>query len=851
MTDRHDESSPSLVGLVVVSHSRALAVAAVGLAEEMVRDRPVRIAVAAGLDDVTLGTDAVRIKEAITEVDSPAGVVILMDLGSAVLSTELALDLLEDAAVRDRVLLSAAPLVEGLVVAAVAAAGGASRAEVAAEAGGALMGKAAHLGQNEASPPPASDDQGADLVATFTVTNPHGLHARPAARLVTELRGLDARVRLRNLTTGSAPVPAASLSRVATLAALPGHDVEILASGPQAREAVDRLLALAARHFDEPLETAPATVAAPSSGPLPASPGIGIGPVRRLSLAAVTDHAPAGEPAAEWQRVVQATDEVRHEIERIRAAAAREVGPQEAAIFDAHLMLLGDAEVLDDVKSRVSAGADAVTAWVDALTVVEKQWSDLPDEYLRARAEDVRAVGAQVLTALTGAGSATMAAPGVLVAQELTPAQVAELDRETVKGIVLAYGSPTSHAAILARSRGIPALVAAGAGVLSLVEGTTVIVDGTAGELIVDPPASTLTLFRSRAAELAEQEAGQRAAAGERAVTLDGTWIEVAANLASSAQAHEAAAGGADGAGLVRTEFLFLDRDSAPDVAEQIAEYRAIAEALSGRRVTLRTLDVGGDKPLSYLPMPAEDNPFLGLRGLRLFLDRPELLRDQLLAICEAARTAPTSVMFPMVTTVSELRAARSLLAEAAGPDGLPDGLRVGMMVEVPAAALKIATFLPDLDFISIGTNDLTQYTLAAERGNAAVASLSDALDPGVLELIRHVCDTAEGRVPVAVCGEAAADETAIPVLLGLGVRELSVSARAVPKVKARVRDLDLSRCTSLARAALALDDAAAVRALVSSSLTSRQNGAGRGSGLSTARRALGATGRTGGVPDA
>jgi phosphoenolpyruvate-protein kinase (PTS system EI component) len=294
----------------------------------------------------------------------------------------------------------------------------------------------------------------------------------------------------------------------------------------------------------------------------------------------------------------------------------------------------------------------------------------------------------------------------------------------------------------------------------------------------------------------------------------------VAANLGSATDAKEAAAEGADSAGLVRTEFLFLDRDQAPNVQEQVVEYLAIADALGGRRVTLRTLDVGGDKPLTYLPMPVEENPFLGHRGIRLFLDRPDLLLDQLLAICQVARKAPTSVMFPMVSTVAELRDARRLLTEAAGPDGLPEGLRVGMMVEVPAAALKIATFLPYLDFISIGTNDLTQYTLAAERGNAAVAALSDPLDPGVLQLIRHVCHTARDHVPVAVCGEAAADQTAIPVLLGLGVRELSVSPRAVPAVKARVRALDLARCTTLAHAALDLGDAAAVRQLVSSSLT-------------------------------
>ena len=825
MARTEDASSDSLVGIVVVSHSRALAQAAVELASEMLNGQPVRIAVAAGLDEVTLGTDAVRIKEAIQEVDSPEGVVVLMDLGSAVLSAELALDLLDDPVVGERVLLSAAPLVEGLVVAAVAAAGGASRKEVAAEAHSALMGKAAQLNtaQETAPPEPDAGEQAdvtevAEMAAEFTVANPHGLHARPAARLVNEVRGLDAVVRLRNLTTGAGPVPAASLSRVATLAALHGHRVEILASGPKAPEAIDHLLALAARNFDEPLDDAPGPIPVQSAGPLPASPGIRIGPVRTLSSAQAPAHLPpATSPPQEWRRVVEAVAAVRLEIERIRAVTARSVGPQEARIFDAHLMMLGDAEVLADVKDRVDSGASAVTAWVDAFAVVEKQWTELPDPYLRARAEDVRAVGAQVLAALTGAPALTMTGPGILIARELTPAQAAGLD-DAVQGIVLAYGSPSSHAAILARSRGIPAVVAAGPGVLDLAEGTTIVIDGSTGELVIDPPVATLTQFRERAAVLEAQQSKHRAAAGKPAFTVDDTRIEVAANLGSRVDAVSATADGADSAGLVRTEFLFLNRDRAPDLQDQVAEYLAIAEAMGGRRVTFRTLDVGGDKPLTYLPMPVEDNPFLGHRGIRLALDRRDLLFDQLAAICQVARKAPVSVMFPMVTTVAELRDARSVLEDAAGAAGLPEELRVGMMVEVPAAALKIATFLPHLDFISIGTNDLTQYTLAAERGNAAVAALSDPLDPGVLSLIQQVCHTAAGRVPVAVCGEAAADHAAIPVLLGLGVRELSVSPHSVPSVKARARALDLAHCISLAHAALDLDDAAAVRQLVSSS---------------------------------
>ncbi len=299
----------------------------------------------------------------------------------------------------------------------------------------------------------------------------------------------------------------------------------------------------------------------------------------------------------------------------------------------------------------------------------------------------------------------------------------------------------------------------------------------------------------------------------------DGTRVVVAANLGSVADARTAFAAGADGSGLVRTEFLFLGRSSAPDIDEQEQEYAAISAALGGRRSTLRSLDVGGDKPLPYLHVPVEANPFLGLRGLRLGLDRPALLRDQLMAVCRVARRTPLSIMFPMVSTLGELIAARELLSEAAGPDGVPDDLRIGMMVEVPSAALKIESFLAHLDFVSIGTNDLTQYTLAAERGNPAVAALSDPLDPGVLQLVDRVCRAALGRVEVAVCGEAAADDAAIPVLVGLGVRELSVGPHDVPRVKARIRELDLELCEVIAQQALTLDSAADVRELVATKL--------------------------------
>jgi phosphocarrier protein FPr len=811
-----------VTGLVVVSHSRALAEAAIALAAEMLHGAEVRIEVAAGLDAATFGTDATAIVEAMTRADDGDGVVVLMDLGSAVLSTEMALDLM-DAPVRERVVLCPAPLVEGLVVAAVAAAGGASPAEVAAEAVGSLAAKQSHLGTVEGTDDgPREMPEGVSHSAIVKITNPHGLHARPAARLVQEARLYDARVHLRNLDTGAGPVPATSLSRVATLGALCGHRVEVTATGSQAREAVDHVVALAERRFDEVepsaavADVAPAT---PSTGPLAASPGIAIGPAVHLQAddVAVQDSASGGDPADEWRRVRAAVAAVRREIQRVRAAAAREVGEQEARIFDAHLMLVDDADLLDDVHARIRAGLSAGRAWAEAVTAVEAEFARVEDPYLRARAADVQAVGRQVARELAGVPTVRVEGNGVLLAADLTPAQVAELDPARVRGIVLASGSPTGHSAILARSRGIPAVVGAGAAVLGVREGTTVALDGAAGRVYVDPDEATLVTLR--ALDVRARDAAARALADALAParTRDGIEVEVGANLGSAADAHSAAAHGADLAGLVRTEFLYLDRREPPTVEEQVAVYRALADAIGGRRLVLRTLDVGGDKPVPYLPQPVEANPFLGVRGIRLTLAHRQLFVDQLRAVVEVARHTPVSVMFPMVSTVEELSEARGLLDEVVAESGVgrPQGLRVGMMVEVPAAALRAEAFAPHVDFFSIGTNDLTQYTLAAERGNASVARIADPLDPAVLRLVDGVCRAASGRAEVAVCGEVAADEAAVGLLVALGVRELSVAPTAVPGVKQAVRAIERAENLELVGRCLSATGPGEVRALL------------------------------------
>src|ERR1700754_768991 len=797
---------PVTGGVVVVSHSRALARAAVALAQEMLHGKQIRIAIAAGLDDTTFGTDAAQIVDAIIAAEQGAGVVVLMDLGSAVLSAELALELLDDD-VRERVVLCPAPLVEGLVVAAVAAANGADSGEVAAEATGALAGKVGHLGSAPAVVDNVEGDRD-ELTGNFVVANRHGLHARPAARLVQEVRRRDARARIRNRRTESEWVDAGSLSKIATLGVRSGDEVEVRVSGSQAAESLDHILSLAARSFDEsPGDAPPAPEQTVRQAPIGAGAGLGIGPApsARSGTITIPDTA-ADEPAVEWRRVGKAIASVRRTISHLRTRTAREIGEAEAAIFDAHQLLLDDSALLDSVRTRIDGGLSAISAWSEAVQDLAAEFAAVPDPYLRARADDVRAVGDQVLRAMLGGGEHSVGPTGVVVAADLTPAEAAELDPSRVAAVLLAFGSPHAHNVILLRAKGIPVIVGAGPTVLSIPDGTIVAVDGGQGEFIVDPAQDVRQEFAERVATLARRQGQARARTAEPAVTRDAVTIPVGANVGSVDDARAAAAHGADLAGLVRTEFLFLGRQDAPDVEEQFAVYRKIAESLDGRRITLRTLDVGGDKPLDFLPSPAEANPYLGVRGIRLSLAHPDLLAEQLLAMVRLAQQTPVSVMFPMIATLDELLAARELLETAigqAGGGGRPSGLQVGMMVEVPAAALKAAAFARHVDFLSIGTNDLTQYTLAADRNNDAVAPIGDTFDPGLLQLIRATCQGAAGKASVSVCGEFAADERAVAPLLGMGVDSLSVTPPASPATKAAVRAVDTVDARLLAAEAL------------------------------------------------
>jgi phosphocarrier protein FPr len=829
-----------VIGIVLVSHSPKVAEGVADLAREM-GGAEVRLEPVGGLDmpDRPMGTDAVLVMQAIERAWSEDGVLVLMDLGSAVLSAEMALDMLPPDRT-GRVLLCEAPFVEGAVAAAVAAKLGRSLPEVAEEARGGLGPKAAHLGTPAPSPaaPVSAAAAGPKASVRLSVENPLGLHARPAARFVQAAGRFDADVRVTNLTTGAGPASARSLNAVATLGVRQGHQIEVVAWGPEAQAAIDAIEALAAERFGDDVESqasaasrgdrgaaeAPAFV--PVAGALTgvsASPGVAVGPARHMRPPEIeVPSGPAGEPKEEWMALEAAIDATRVEISATRATVATRADEQSAAIFDAHLLFLEDEELIAPVRSAILDGArGAGEAWKEAVDRVAETWRALDDPYLRERAADVEAVGAQVLAHLLGSASArpSLAGGGVLIAADLTPADTAGLDPAVVVGIATALGGPTSHSAILARSLGIPSVVGLGRTVLEISEGTTVIVDGEGGTVRSDPNPAQIAEAERRADSFRASEAAARAEATRPAVTRDGTPIEVLANVGQPADVEAALHAGAEGVGLLRTEFLFIGRDTMPSEQEQEAAYRGIAGSLGGRPLILRTLDVGGDKPLPYLPVPAEANPFLGLRGLRLGLARPEVLRTQLRAVLRVAADHPVKVMFPMVTSLAEVRAAKALVEEARreveGAGGrVPPHLEVGIMVEVPSAALDAEVLAPEVDFFSIGTNDLTQYTLAAERGNERVAGFADALHPAVLRLIEMTVQGAGsyGRM-VGVCGEIAGDPVAVPILVGLGVRELSAAPPAVPRVKRAVRETEIGSARTLAEQALALDSAEAVRA--------------------------------------
>jgi phosphocarrier protein FPr len=829
-----------VIGIVIVSHSAKLADGVVELARNM-GGAEVAIQAAGGMsmEDTTLGTDPIRILNAIEQVYSDDGVLVLMDLGSAILSSEMALEMLPEEK-RAHIVLCEAPIVEGAIAAAVQARIGGSIQQVLGEARGALNPKANHLHPftPETNQPELASTEDHQLSIQLAVKNTHGLHARPAARFVqTAGRFPNETILVSNLTTKRGPVNAKSINNVITLAVKRGHQIEVVASGPGARAALDAFQVLAEENFGDPETVTPSTLPqstattdpSPSclSG-IPASPGIVISEAfqYRPALPEIPQHT-IENPTEEWELLLAGIASTRVEIEEDRKSAASRTNQETASIFEAHIIFLEDEALLLPAREKIfHEKQNAAQAWKFAVEKVAGNLRDLEDAYLKTRAKDVEDVGRQVLHNLLGSNSAApkMDKPGILIAADLTPAETSRIDVDTILGICTALGGSTSHTAILARELGIPAVVGLGEQILKIHDRGHIILDGEQGQVFIEPDAELIDQYSKKAERFREEKNKARLETAAPAITRDGKLIEVAANIGSVVGAQKAVKLGAEGVGLFRTEFLFLDRSTAPDEEEQFQTYRATAKVLDGRPLIIRTLDAGGDKKIPYLNLEWETNPFLGWRAIRLCLTEPELFKTQLRAILRVAAEFPVKIMFPMISTLDELRRAKSFLREAG--EELPkrgksyaEKIETGMMVEIPSVVAMAKEFATEVDFFSIGTNDLTQYTFAVDRTNTKVASLADACHPAVLRQIQRVVDAARSTgIWVGVCGELASDPQAIPILLGLGVDELSMSSASIPSVKNIVRGCSIPQAQSLAAQALQLDSAQAVRAFITNS---------------------------------
>ena len=558
------------------------------------------------------------------------------------------------------------------------------------------------------------------------------------------------------------------------------------------------------------------------------SAGIAIGTVRVL---AAVDYAVErrliDDPQAEMDRFRAARDTAVAQLKQLRDNVAAEFGENKAELFDAHRLMLQDPDYAECVEGLIAQ--DKVNAEFAVKSAAEQfaaMFAAMDSSTMQARAADVKDVSRRVMNVLQGKRDSTaqdgsvqgdavqngivqngIAQNGeshIIFAEDLAPSDTAQLDRAKVLGLVTAKGSANSHTAILARTMGLPAITGIGDAFDPADDGHVAVIDGTSGAVFVDPDEATLTEYRRRKAEAEEHLSLLRKLKGKPTETKSGQRVHLYANISRPSDAAAVLANDAEGIGLFRSEFLFMDRDALPTEDEQFEAYRTAAQTMAGKPLIIRTLDVGGDKKLPTLELPHEDNPFLGFRAIRMTLSHPEIFRPQLRAILRAAAYGDVRVMFPMIGSMDQLREAKALLREqeqTLQAEGVPTGtVKVGMMVEIPAAAVLAEEFAKEVDFFSIGTNDLTQYTLAVERGNAAVAHLYAPEHPAVLRLIAMTAQAAaERHIPCGMCGEAAGDPKLAPAFVGMGVNELSMSPRRVPAVRKLLSELTMDECRQAA----------------------------------------------------
>jgi phosphocarrier protein FPr/phosphocarrier protein len=661
---------------------------------------------------------------------------------------------------------------------------------------------------------------------SFPIPLEHGIHARPAALIANFAKAQSFEIMV---SANGRSANARSAVSLMSLGAKHGDEISITGAGENAERVLEQLkqailsireaphAAPAARVEAKVTAAAEETSRATPSNRLRgviASRGLAVGravTLKAAEIAVVEAGRGIAHESAEFER---AREEVRA---RLNQLVQHSKGPAKEVI-SAHLEFIDDWELVASARRAISRGKSAAFAWRRAVRDSADTLRALGDQRMSERVDDLIDLESQVLLALSGAAPAAipeLPERAILVAEDLKPSQLVSLDANKLAGICLAAGGPTSHVAILAAAMGVPALVALGTSVLTVEDGAWLVLDAEQGNLSISPDQVALAAAEQTLSQRRQRQQTERAAAHVDCRTADGERIEVFANLGSIAEAQVAVAHGAEGCGLLRTEFLFLEREEPPTEEEQLQQYQGIAKALESRPLVIRTLDIGGDKPIPYLPLPSEENPALGLRGVRTSLWRPDLLRVQLRAILRVQPVDQCRVLLPMITDPAEIRAVRRMLDEVRRELGITAPVQVGAMIETPASAVIASRIAREVEFLSIGTNDLTQYTLAMDRGHADLAHRIDGLHPAVLNLIAMTVDAAEEQDKlVAVCGGLASEPAAVPILIGLGVKELSVVPTLVPQLKSLIRTLTVEACRTLAQRALAMDTAEAVRTL-------------------------------------
>ena len=530
-----------------------------------------------------------------------------------------------------------------------------------------------------------------------------------------------------------------------------------------------------------------------------------------LTFAKTTVH----DIEAEQKRLAAALAKAEQELIVIRQQTLEKFSAEEAAIFEAHLLVVHDPELIGPINQKIADEAvNAEYALHEVTSMFVALFEGMDDEYMSARASDIKDVTNRILAHLLGVhipNPSNINEQVIIVANDLTPSETAQLDRNYVLGFITDIGGRTSHSAIMARSLEIPAVVGAGVATTTIQDGDTIIVDGLTGQVLVNPSADVIADYQEKAQKYRVQQAEWSTLVNEQTVSKDGVHVELAANIGSPNDLDGVLRHGAEGIGLYRTEFLYMGRENLPSEEEQFTAYKTVLEGMKGKPVVIRTLDIGGDKHLPYLPLQEEMNPFLGHRAIRLCLDQQELFRTQLRALLRASVYGNLKIMFPMIATIQEFRAAKAILLEEkekliAGGIAVGSSIEVGMMVEIPSTAVMADIFAKEVDFFSIGTNDLIQYTMAADRMNEKVSYLYQPYNPAILRLIQMVIKAAHQEQKwVGMCGEMAGDEHAVPLLLGLGLDEFSMSATSILKTRALLKQLSVPEMQALATEALQL----------------------------------------------